>query len=339
MTTLKKYLLPISIILVGLSFSANAQQDAQFSHYAFNGMYLNPAYAGIQKAPVIRGIYRNQWLGYTSDFDDGTAGNTNLLSADLPLLPINGGIGLNLINDIQPSLRTTTVNLSLSKHIVVGKGRLSLGVQGSFSNVLIGRKDIEWRPSDGVQSIPIDYAIPDQNRWVENLIDMGAGLWYEHDKFYVGVSMNKLLEDEFSYGGQSSWAQNNVDHGTQRHMYITAGYRIELDRDMVLTPTALFKTDFAYSTRYTHSFEIGGRIDLEEKHWGGLNFRQGGAFGLLVGTSFMDDNQLKVGYALDAVVAGTRAKAGTSHEIMIAYYLPEITKQKPPIRTPRYKQY
>ncbi len=327
----------LAVLMAVICFSVSAQQDAQFTHYGFNGMYLNPGYAGIQKAPVFRAMYRNQWMGYESDFDDGTAGNTELFSADVPILAIKGGLGINIVNDIQPSMRNTSINLALSKHIVIAKGVLGIGIQGSYANVLMGRKDIAWRPSDGAASIPNDFAIPDQNKWVENLMDLSAGFWYEKKDYYVGISVNKLLEDDYSFGALRPDSLGTISNGTQRHMYITAGYHVKLDRTLMLTPTFLFKTDFASSMRQTHSFELGARLDIDKKHWGGLNFRQGGAFGFLIGTSVLEDKQMKIGYAMDIVVAGVAAKAGTSHEIMIAYYLPEITKIRPIMRTPRYK--
>ena len=40
-----------------------AQQDAEYSMYMFNGLYLNPAYAGAKEAPTIMAIYRHQWSG------------------------------------------------------------------------------------------------------------------------------------------------------------------------------------------------------------------------------------------------------------------------------------
>ncbi len=45
---MKAFLLAAVLLTVALSPAARAQQQPQFTHYAFNGMNLNPAYAGIK---------------------------------------------------------------------------------------------------------------------------------------------------------------------------------------------------------------------------------------------------------------------------------------------------
>lgn len=324
----------------GTYFSVNAQQDAHLTHYSFNNMYFNPAYAGVERAPNAKLTYRNHWLGYQNDFDPNGAGNTTVLTADMPLLPIDGGLGLSIVNDVQPSVRNTSVNLALSKHVVIGKGKLNIGIQGSFANMVTGLTN--WRPPDGVESIPLDNAILKQGKNSYMLGDMSTGLWYQSDYknikkgFYVGASMSRLLEADF---------ENTQigDGGSKRHLYVTGGYNIEATYDLILTPTLLYKTDFGKTeslgkTRMSHSIDVGAKAEYQETYWGGLNFRQGEAFSLLIGASFMDRKQLKIGYAIDLVAFGTQAKALTSHELMAAYYLPKMVKMpKPIIRTPRYK--
>ncbi len=43
--------------------AAKAQQDAQYSQYMFNGIYINPAYAGYKEELNLHSFYRNQWTG------------------------------------------------------------------------------------------------------------------------------------------------------------------------------------------------------------------------------------------------------------------------------------
>src|SRR5471030_1983277 len=44
-------------------FVARAQQDAQFSQYIFNGLYINPAYAGYKEDLYVNSFFRSQWTG------------------------------------------------------------------------------------------------------------------------------------------------------------------------------------------------------------------------------------------------------------------------------------
>ncbi|HYH55403.1 MAG TPA: PorP/SprF family type IX secretion system membrane protein, partial [Anseongella sp.] len=40
-----------------------AQQDAQFSQYIFNNIYINPAYAGYRQETNVHAFFRSQWTG------------------------------------------------------------------------------------------------------------------------------------------------------------------------------------------------------------------------------------------------------------------------------------
>ena len=51
------------IILIGLCSAAKAQQDPQYSMYMFNGLVLNPAYAGSWDHAGMTAIGRKQWAG------------------------------------------------------------------------------------------------------------------------------------------------------------------------------------------------------------------------------------------------------------------------------------
>jgi type IX secretion system PorP/SprF family membrane protein len=55
------------ILLIGFLFVfkiSKAQQDAQFSQYIFNGLYINPAYAGYKDDIFVNSFYRSQWTGF-----------------------------------------------------------------------------------------------------------------------------------------------------------------------------------------------------------------------------------------------------------------------------------
>src|SRR6187402_3336924 len=59
---MKKILL-ISGLMTMLGFNVKAQQDAQYSQYMFNGIYINPAYAGYKEQLNLHSFYRSQWTG------------------------------------------------------------------------------------------------------------------------------------------------------------------------------------------------------------------------------------------------------------------------------------
>ena len=86
------------IVFLIASFTAHAQQDAQFTHFIYNQLLLNPATAGSDNVTRFQAIYRTQYQGYQSTFDDGGAPVTQVISANIPLKMIKGGVGITFVN-------------------------------------------------------------------------------------------------------------------------------------------------------------------------------------------------------------------------------------------------
>ena len=55
-----KKLIFSTVLLVAVFTGAKAQQDPAYSMYMFNGLFLNPAYAGSSEAISVMAIYRHQ---------------------------------------------------------------------------------------------------------------------------------------------------------------------------------------------------------------------------------------------------------------------------------------
>ncbi|SFG72904.1 PorP/SprF family type IX secretion system membrane protein [Pontibacter chinhatensis] len=315
-----KKLLPVLLLVLLAVPLAQAQQQPQFTHYGFNGMQISPAYAGITKRPEFMSIYRYQWLGYDATFDDGGAPQTLFLSAHAPVRLLHGGVGLNLMRDKVANTTVLTAALSYSFHINIGEtGKLGLGIQGNVNNYKKGR----YRAIDeGDPNVPFNSE--------DTKYDLGAGVWYESETFYAGGGITNLLKSEYEFADST-----NTGRGVllgENHLYLTAGFHMPLTADLTLTPTALLKHDTE-----TLSFDVGGRLTYQEKYWVGLNYRHEEAVSALVGVSLLQDNALRVGYALDLTTFNKSAKAPTSHEVMVNYRLPEpVVRFKPPVRTPRY---
>src|SRR6186713_136260 len=79
-------------LLSGLLFvlPGFAQQDPQFSQHMFTKLYYNPGFAGANDAICGTLLYRNQWTGF------GGEPKTAMLTADMPMDALHGGIGLSV---------------------------------------------------------------------------------------------------------------------------------------------------------------------------------------------------------------------------------------------------
>lgn len=313
--------------------SAVAQQQPQFTHYGFNGMYLNPGYAGVKGYGEISTIGRYQYLGYQATLpeDQGGSPQTYLLSASVPVKFLHGGLGGVLYRDRIAETKITSAALSYAYHLKVGEGTLGLGVQGLYTHLGKGT----YRPAE-----PNDPAIPSES--ADRKFDVGTGVWYESEKLYAGLSVNNLLRAQYRFQNVNGNDSSSVTG--ENHAYLTLGYNIELTPSVVVTPTALVKMvlpgkvgDSGKFSQKSTSFELGGRATLDDKYWAGLGYRFQESFQGMLGASFTKDNALRVGYAFDFIAFNQEARAFSSHEIMLSYRLPRpAATVRPAIRTPRY---
>ena len=325
-----------TLLLTAAAGSALAQQQPQFTHYGLNGMYLNPAYAGIKGQGEVSLIGRYQYLNYNGTFDGNNGSpRTGLITVSLPILPISGGVGLAVYYDQVGQSKLTNAALSYSQHIKLGSGKLGIGIQGIYTYLSKGSY-IAIDPQD--INVPKDAS--------DNKFDAGAGIWYESPKFYAGVSMNNLLRSEYSFkSADGSTKGNKSPYLAENHAYFTAGYNIEASSSVTVTPMVLAKAvlpgKFSSSSKFdntkNYSFEGGVRATIDDKYWIGANYRHQEAISGLLGLGFGKDNNMRVGYAFDFIAFNQDARAFSSHEIMLTYRLPKPnTNTRPAIRTPRY---
>jgi type IX secretion system PorP/SprF family membrane protein len=328
---MKKIILPAFFLFVAAG-TAVAQQQPQFSHYGFNGMYLNPAYAGIKGQGEVTAIGRSQYYGYDATFDSGGSLQTASITASIPLAAIGGGLGIGIYRDKVAQLSTTNAQLSYSKHIRIGEGRLGLGVQAIFNNIYQGT----YRFVDEG-----DVKIPREGS--DQKIDVGAGAWYESDKLYAGLSINNLLRSEYKFNSEVVGGKT-AEYINENHAYLTAGYNIDASSSVVVTPTVLMKMvlpgKFGDANKFNfknNSYEAGVRATFNDRFWGGIGYRYQESFTGMAGLSFAKDNAMRVGLAYDLVAFNQDARAFNSFELLLSYRLPKPGLLiRPAIRTPRY---
>ncbi len=316
-----------TLLLTAAAGTALAQQQPQFTHYGLNGMYLNPAYAGIKGQGEASLILRYQYLNYNG-VDAGGSPRTGLVTLSLPVLALGGGVGLAVYYDQAGQAKMTNAALSYSQHIKLGTGKLGVGIQGIYTYLGKGT----YRAID-----PDDINVPRDAS--DNKFDLGAGLWYESPKLYAGLSLNNLTRSEYSFksAGTSGTRSNYL---AENHAYFTAGYNIDATSSVVVTPMVLAKAvlpNSKFNNAKNYSFEGGVRATIDDKYWIGANYRHEESVSGLLGLSFAKDNAMRVGYAFDFIAFNQDARAFSSHEIMLSYRLPKpglVTR--PAIRTPRY---
>ncbi len=313
----KGYILSILMLVAGFLYGQN---DPLFSHYMFNSVAYNPAAIGAEQVAGITFQHRSQWLGYNSTFDgDGGAPSTQLLSLTVPLQSKISGVGLVAINDNLGPVGNFVVSLPISYNLQALGGSLSVAVNpGLFSQT---QKFDELRFND--PSDPLNIG----SRETQLKPNLGAGLFYTSSQsFYIGLSAQNMLQPSFDFGLDS--LQNELS----TTLYGSGGFSQQITADLAINPSVLVRSDLN-----TLTFDISAILDYKNLAWGGVSFRRSEAVVFLIGYSFLENRELKVGYSIDYIIDEQRAKQPTSHEFLITYDLPNLVfGGRKQVKTPRY---
>ena len=308
-----------TLVLAFAGITVHAQQDAQFSQYMFNNLFLTPAYAGVDGITQLTAIHRSQWQGYQSSFGDGGAPTTQMVSMNAPIHKLHSGFGAYILNDKLGPQNNLEAQASYAYHLGLKNSKLSFGVKVGIYSMSINGQYYRF-VNDGDPLI-------NTGRVSQILPDVGLGLFYRAEKYYIGAGMNHLLRSKFDFG------VNESRNALENHINITAGYFYEVNFDLQLQPTILVKTDLN-----EYSFDLGVIATLKDKMWGGVSFRQSEAANVLLGYSFFKDHSLKFGYSIDVIIKDKDAKSNFSHEFLLSYQLPvNPGSGKKVVRTPRYR--
>jgi type IX secretion system PorP/SprF family membrane protein len=306
-------------LLLFFGASVFAQQDALFTQYMFNNLYMTPAFAGVDGVTRFTALHRSQWLGYQSSFGDGGAPTTQLVSFNTPIYKLRSGFGAYIMNDKLGPQNNLEAQASYAYHLGIKENKLSFGVKlGIYSQTVNGKYYRYIQEGDPL-------IVEGKESQVRP--DLGVGVFYRSEKFYVGAGFNHLLKSEFDFGADS------VRGALENHINLTGGYFYEVSFDLKLQLSVAVRTDLN-----KWQGDLAGIAYYKDTMWGGLAFRQSEAVSLLLGYALLKDKSLKLGTAIDFVVIDQAAKENFSLEFMLSYDLPvNPGSGKKVVRTPRYR--
>jgi type IX secretion system PorP/SprF family membrane protein len=151
--------------------------------------------------------------------------------------------------------------------------------------------------------------------------DANFGVYFSNAHLYAGASAMQLFQSKLNLGGN----ENGPGFQMVRHYYVTAGYRFEISKDLLLEPSFLFKT----TEKFIAQIDVNLKTYIGENYWAGLSFRSGGSYSLVEetfngkGSALIIMGGLRVdryyfGYAFDYTFNAIGARTFGSHEIMAA---------------------
>ena len=323
---MRRFLLLYVLVTVMLcsAIRARAQQGVVFSQYIFNGLVINPAYAGYREVLNACVLYRNQWSGIEN------APTTITLLMDGTVLNHALGVGGHIMNDKVGAQQTLSLFSDYSYRLKIdNRGtRLALGLSIGVTQLSLDENLVRLlNPHDPLVT---------SGMLSENVYrpDFNIGAFFDHKRFSAGISVTELW-------GDYKLVKKNPQ------MYLTFAALVPITRDYILKPSLMYKDDFQMQP----SVDINTFIMIKNRLWLGVTWRNGMPFkgrldedlaNMRFQTSlnsvtfmaevFISDN-FYLGYAYDFPLSKLNTLSMGSHEVMLGF---KMSRRSQRVLTPRY---
>jgi len=303
-----------------LAASGFAQQEPLISHYMFNHLLVNPAYAGSKDYAMASALFRKQWAGL-----DG-APTTILGSLHGPVFKSRKvGLGISISNDKIGVTNTTDVYGDFAYHIPLSDNlKLGLGISAGISHT----------NAEVSKLLLSDVGATDkvfQGTRTATTPNFGAGLFLHSDKFYLGVSAPRIL----SYDSTRSIAVSGSNGPAYvRHLWATTGVAIEVSEDLVIRPSVMLR----YTKNTPMQADINANFLIKQLLWLGATFRTGDKDAgmpesVVALIELQLTKQFRLGYSYDITMSQLKDYSSGSHEISLGY---DFGRDIAKIKSPRY---
>lgn len=305
----------VLMLVMGCSL-VTAQQDAQYTQYMYNTMSVNPAYAGSRGALSIAALHRSQWIGL-----DG-APTTQTLNVHSPIGK-SVGLGLSIVNDEigEGVNQETNFDVLFSYTIPTSDtGKLSFGIKGGghLLNIDFTVLNQYVQELDGTNNI--------DNKFSPNI---GAGVYYHTNKFYLGLSVPNFLETEHFEPSSNSNESSSYLASERMNFYMITGYVFDLSDTWKLKPALL--------TKWVEGAPL--QVDMSANFWFnqklslGAAYRWDAAWSVLTGFQITDSFMVGLAYDKETTDLGNTTFNDGSFEVFLRF---ELFKNLDKIISPRF---
>jgi len=299
-----KFLIVICLLMVAVT--CRAQYHPQYSQYMFNGLALNPAYAGSQEVLNIATLCRNSQWGNSME----GAPVTYTFTGDFPLRNPQLALGLLVFDDFINILRQTGAYVSYAFRVKTSdEGKLSFGIQAGF--------DLQRENQTSLILIQPDDPMFHLEKHSTFMPNVGVGVYYNTSNFFAGLSFPQLL----AYSPLT--ADSYKSKLTLSNTMLYGGMIVPAGRDLKIKPSALLQYvgNGILLDMNCNFLMFGEKVEL------GVSWRNSTT---LVGMAQFRHQSFCLGYAYDFAI-GKPGAINTSHEIMLRYDLKIMVKAASPL--------
>lgn len=289
--------------------TAEAQHGPLTSQYLFNGLLINPAYAGSRDAFTANLTWRQQWVGFQG------APVTQILSLHSPIKRSRVAAGILLVNDRIGVSRETGVLTNYAYRIPFRRGKLQLGFGAGVSVV-----QADWTSLSLQDRNDSQFATDTRGSIRPNF---STGVFYYKKLFFIGASLPFIMSHHFDSSRQV-WTIGTEK--AQQQPMITGGYIWKVNKEFKLKPSTLIRYQAAAGVQA----DLSANLIIKDKIWTGLSYRSNDA---VVGSfEVLPTPQWRLGYAYDLGISDITPYHQGTHELMLQY---EFGKRLH-VRDPRY---
>lgn len=250
-----KNTISILFFVLGILSFAAAQQQPHNTQFMYYKLGYNPGFAGSQETPCITCIYRQQWLGLEG------APSLAVATFNMPLANQRVGIGANLSRHTIGITSMFSFDGAYAYRVRLGNGMLGLGLQGSVRSL-----SMDFQKTTATQPKEEDASIPGGTS-SKFLFNVGAGAYYSSERFYFGLSVPRLLENNMDFAENDVLISREAQHG-----YLMGGVTIPVSETFKLQPQALIK----YVTHAPLDMDVNLNAIIEDRYVVGFTYRLGG---------------------------------------------------------------
>jgi type IX secretion system PorP/SprF family membrane protein len=286
----------------------------------FHANTFNPAAVGESNLIEVIGQHRLNMVSMPG------GGSTTAFSINSPIKAgkNKSGLGFSILDDKVGWFNTQSAHLQYAYKRNLGDGHLSVGTELGFVSLgFSGDSVAQNNITSEYYSMTGDDAIP-QTSVIGLGFDVGIGLWYTADKWYIGLSFLHANQPTVKWGLNSEFKQLSS-------LYVTGGYDYTFDNQKFsLKPSILVKSDF---NRW--QFDLSSRLEYDNKFWGGLTLRPFNTVVLFAGMNI--NGGLSLGYSFDVATSRLITTNFGSHEILLSYSFEYVfSKQNSKYKSIRY---
>ncbi len=293
---IKYCILAFSILVSGVAFS---QQDPQFTHYMYNMSVINPGYATDNLGVVnIGGLYRTQWVGAIG------APKTVSAFAHSPIgKRVEGGFSI-VSDEIGDVVKENNLFADVAYVIPISNSnKISFGVKAGATFF-----DTNFNGFQYTDAAPDPAFANNISRVYPNI---GAGVFFFGDNYYVGFSTPNLLKTKHL---EKKDAIQTI--GVEEvHYFLTAGYVFELNPQLKFKPAMMARGVKGAPM----AFDVTGNVLINEKIEFGVGYRFDDSVSGLA--AFNITPNLRIGYSYDYTLSNLGNYNSGTHEIFVLFDL------------------